>query len=173
MPLLEAFTNSTEALRYKLITREIEAPERQPQVSPTIPNSVDLVGTGDFAMLTPSVINSPGNEGEEFIFELDYDDQDVDIVLGNFGEQRTPEVFQVSISQVDANRNTLRAAQGNNISINGNDLRPIDGFARMEFTVSENNLENVLNIVRESDRTVTAIRSRWCTIRRSKRQIIS
>ena len=116
MPLLEAFTNSTEALRYKLITREIEAPERQPQVSPTIPNSVDLVGTGDFAMLTPSVINSPGNEGEEFIFELDYDDQDVDIVLGNFGEQRTPEVFQVSISQVDANRNTLRAAQGNNIS---------------------------------------------------------
>ena len=159
MPLLEAFTNSTEALRYKLITREIEAPERQPQVSPTIPNSVDLVGTGDFAMLTPSVINSPGNEGEEFIFELDYDDQDVDIVLGNFGEQRTPEVFQVSISQVDANRNTLRAAQGNNISINGNDLRPIDGFARMEFTVSENNLENTLNIVRESDRTVTAIRS--------------
>jgi hypothetical protein len=159
MPLLEAFTNSTEALRYKLITREIEAPERQPQVSPTIPNSVDLVGTGDFAMLTPSVINSPGNEGEEFIFELDYDDQDVDIVLGNFGEQRTPEVFQVSISQVDTNRNTLRAAQGNNISINGNDLRPIDGFARMEFTVSENNLENVLNIVRESDRTVTAIRS--------------
>jgi len=159
MPILEAFTNSTEALRYKLITREIEAPERQPQVSPTIPNSVDLVGTGDFVMLTPSVINSPGNEGEEFIFELDYDDQDVDLVLGNYGEQRTPEIFQVSVSQVDVNRNVLRAAQANNISVNGRDLRPVDGFARMDFTASETEASNQLNIVRENDRTVTAIRA--------------
>lgn len=159
MPLLEAFTNSTEALRYKLITREIEAPERQPQVSPTIPNSVDLVGTGDFAMLTPSVINSPGNEGEEFIFELDYDDQDVDIVLGNFGEQRSPEIYQVGISQVDVNRNVLRAAQSNNIAIDGRDLRPLDGFARMEFTATENSEASVLNIVRENDRTVTSLRT--------------
>lgn len=159
MPLLEAFTNSTEALRYKLITREIEAPERQPQVSPTIPNSVDLVGTGDFVMLTPSVINSPGNEGEEFIFELDYDDQDVDIVLGNFGEQRSPEIYQVGISQVDTNRNVLRAAQSNNIAIDGRDLRPLDGFARMEFTATENSEASVLNIVRENDRTVTSLRT--------------
>lgn len=159
MPLLEAFTNSTEALRYKLITREIEAPERQPQVSPTIPNSVDLVGTGDFVMLTPSVINSPGNEGEEFIFELDYDDQDVDIVLGNFGEQRSPEIYQVGISQVDTNRNVLRAAQSNNIAIDGRDLRPLDGFARMEFTATENSEASILNIVRENDRTVTSLRT--------------
>lgn len=159
MPLLEAFTNSTEALRYKLITREIEAPERQPQVSPTIPNSVDLVGTGDFVMLTPSVINSPGNEGEEFIFELDYDDQDVDIVLGNFGEQRSPEIYQVGISQVDINRNVLRAAQSNNIAIDGRDLRPLDGFARMEFTATENSEASILNIVRENDRTVTSLRT--------------
>ena len=117
------------------------------------------MGNGDFAMLTPSVINSPGNEGEEFIFELDYDDQDVDIVLGNFGEQRSPEVYQVGISQVDINRNVLRAAQSNNIAIDGRDLRPLDGFARMEFTSTENSEASILNIVRENDRTVTSLRT--------------
>ena len=51
MPVLEAFTNSSEALRYKLITRDTEQPERQPSMSPTIPNSVDLTGNADTATL--------------------------------------------------------------------------------------------------------------------------
>ena len=156
MPVLEAFTNSSEALRYKLITRDIEQPERQPSMSPTIPNSVDLTGNADYAILTPSVINAPGMEGEEFIFQLEYDDTEVDIILGDYGQQQPPEDFRVVAQQVDRTGSVLRAGETVNWSVDSNDIRPQGGLANYEFIVRQDR-EAVLQFVRQSNRQVSAI----------------
>ena len=58
MPLLEAFTKGTEALRYKLTTRPPET-NRTPEISSGLPTTISLVGSDDYALIEPVTVNLP------------------------------------------------------------------------------------------------------------------
>ena len=102
MPLLEAFTRGTEALRYKLTTRPIET-NRTPEISSGLPTVISLVGSNDYALIEPGTVNLPAGEtGEDYIFELVGSEFDVEFIVGNYAEQKKIIEHQVIIEQVYA-----------------------------------------------------------------------
>ena len=102
MPLLEAFTRGTEALRYKLTTRPPET-NRTPEISSGLPTTISLVGKNDFALIEPGTVNLPaGQTSEDYIFELVGSDLDVEFIVGNYAEQKKTTEHQVIIEQIDS-----------------------------------------------------------------------
>ena len=84
MPLLEAFTKGTEALRYKLTTRPPET-NRTPEISSGLPTTISLVGSDDYALIEPGTVNLPaGQTSEDYIFELVGSDLDIDFLVRKF-----------------------------------------------------------------------------------------
>ena len=97
MPLLEAFTRGTEALRYKLTTRPVES-NRTPEISSGLPTTISLVGPRDYALIEPGTVNLPaGQTSEEYIFELVGSDVDIDFIIGNYADQQHTVEHQVII----------------------------------------------------------------------------
>jgi len=102
MPLLEAFTKGTEALRYKLTTRPPET-NRTPEISSGLPTTISLVGSDDYALIEPGTVNLPaGQTSEDYIFELVGSDLDIDFIVGNYAEQKKTTEHQVIIEQIYA-----------------------------------------------------------------------
>ncbi len=102
MPLLEAFTRGSEALRYKLTTRPVDS-NRTPEISAGLPTTISLVGTNDYALIEPGTVNLPaGQTSEDYIFELVGSDLDIDFIVGNYAEQKKTTEHQVIIEQIYA-----------------------------------------------------------------------
>jgi hypothetical protein len=102
MPLLEAFTKGTEALRYKLTTRAIDS-NRTPEISAGLPTTISLVGPRDYSLIEPATVNLPtGQTSEEYIFELVGSDVDIDFIIGNYADQQYTVEHRVIIEQIDS-----------------------------------------------------------------------
>tara|TARA_Y100000004_G_C8899308_1_gene405627 strand:+ start:184 stop:1080 length:897 start_codon:yes stop_codon:yes gene_type:complete len=104
MPILEAFTKSDMAMKYKLTTLEI-GDAFVPELS-NLPASVTLTSDPDQAqavVISPAT-NKFGNETEEYIFELQ-SDEFVDLVEGDYvaqQEAQQPTMYPVQILHVDS-----------------------------------------------------------------------
>ena len=79
MPIMEAFTRSTNALKYQLVTRPVDT-NKIPSISNTIPDTFTLVGENDFALISPATLNMTEDD-EDYIFTLVGNENDVDFML--------------------------------------------------------------------------------------------
>ena len=132
MPLLEAFTRGTEALRYKLTTRPPES-NRTPEISSGLPSTISLVGPGDYSLIEPGTVNLPaGQTSEEYIFELVGSEVDIDFVTGNYADQQRATEHQVIIEQIDAETGmALPRRDMISMQIDGVQIEPLSQVARI------------------------------------------
>mgnify|MGYP006865007434 CR=1 FL=1 len=86
MPIHEAFTHISDALKYKLVTRPVGA-NTSPTIGASIPDAITLTGEADYVLLSPDTVGAlMGTTTEDYIFELS-SDMTTTIVLGDIGQQ--------------------------------------------------------------------------------------
>ena len=145
MPLLEAFTRGTEALRYKLTTRPVES-NRTPEISSGLPTTISLVGPRDYALIEPGTVNLPaGQTSEEYIFELVGSDVDIDFIIGNYADQQHTVEHQVIIEQIDrVSGMTVPRRDMIDFKIDGNPVQPPGQVTRITSVFVEGTAHQLL-----------------------------
>ena len=125
MPILEAFTKSDMAMKYKLTTLSI-GDAFVPELS-GLPSTITLKTDPDQPqsfVVSPSTLRF-GNEGEEYVFELQ-SDEFVDLVEGDYVAQKElnePSTFPVQIQHVtDDTGNIISLMHKQNIAFDGKNI---------------------------------------------------
>mgnify|MGYP001589998859 CR=1 FL=1 len=119
LPIMEAFTRSINALKYQLVTRPVDT-NKIPSISNTIPDTFTLVGSGDYALISPSTLNMT-EDTEDYIFTLVANENDLDFTLGDYGQSANKQAkeFDVNIMQLDTDGKGLAPDDILGYTVNG------------------------------------------------------
>mgnify|MGYP001273894957 CR=1 FL=1 len=153
MPIMEAFTRSTNALKYQLVTRPVDT-NKIPSISNTIPDTFTLVGENDFALISPATLNMTEDD-EDYIFTLVGNENDVDFMLGDYGQKSTEQEkeFEVSIMQVGLDDKGLAKEDVLGFTVNGVSSK---GQDPVEFTAPGGSQVTIIP-AQNPDKIVTAV----------------